>query len=73
MKWMSSPSISVMKFGRSFSLASHVRQSCLVPQYAARSCIMASRTPCESSVTVSRSGHLVALIRLRSWDCPQLG
>src|SRR3984885_7742675 len=27
--------------------------------------MIASGTPCESSVTVSRSGHLVALIRLR--------
>ena len=27
MKWMSSPSISVMKFGRAFSFASHGRQS----------------------------------------------
>ena len=27
MKWMSSPSISVMKFGTAFSLASHLRQS----------------------------------------------
>ena len=26
-KWMSSPSISVMKFGSAFSLASHARQS----------------------------------------------
>src|SRR5215813_2134995 len=30
------------------------------------SCINASRTPCESSVTVSCSGHLVALMRLRN-------
>jgi len=27
MKWMSSPSISVTKFGRALSLASHLRQS----------------------------------------------
>ena len=27
MKWMSSPSISVMKCGRAFSFASHLRQS----------------------------------------------
>ena len=27
MKWMSSPSISVMKFGSAFSLSSHLRQS----------------------------------------------
>ena len=27
MKWMSSPSISVRKFGRAFSRASHLRQS----------------------------------------------
>jgi hypothetical protein len=30
------------------------------------SCIIASRTPWESSLTVSRSGHLVAVTRLRS-------
>jgi len=65
MKWMSSPSISVTKFGRLFSLASHLLQSCSVRQYCARSCIRASRTPCESSSTVSRSGHLVAPTRLR--------
>src|SRR2546421_10650218 len=65
MKWMSSPSISVMKCGRSFSLASHLRQSWSVAQYRARSCIIASRAPCESSATVSTSGHLVAFTRLR--------
>jgi hypothetical protein len=32
MKWMSSPSTSVMKFGRAFSFASHLRQSWPVPQ-----------------------------------------
>ena len=32
MKWMSSPSISVMKFGRAFSRASHLRQSYSVAQ-----------------------------------------
>ncbi len=32
MKWMSSPSISVMNCGRAFSLASHLRQSCSVAQ-----------------------------------------
>src|SRR5262249_24162865 len=32
MKWMSSPSISVMNCGSAFSLASHLRQSYLVPQ-----------------------------------------
>jgi len=66
MKWMSSPSISVTKFASAFSLASHGRQSYPVPQYAASSCIRASRMPCESSATVSRSGHRVALTRLRS-------
>ena len=32
MKWMSSPSISVMKCGRAFSFASHLRQSYSVAQ-----------------------------------------
>ncbi len=32
MKWMSSPSISVMKFGTAFSRASHLRQSYSVAQ-----------------------------------------
>ena len=31
-KWMSSPSISVMKLGTELSLASHLRQSCSVSQ-----------------------------------------
>jgi hypothetical protein len=31
-KWMSSPSISVMKCGRAWSRASHLRQSYSVPQ-----------------------------------------
>src|SRR5215213_9763939 len=31
MKWMSSPSISVMKFGTAFSFSSHLRQSCSCP------------------------------------------
>src|SRR5439155_25565134 len=34
-------------------------------QYRARSCIIASGAPCESSVTVSASGHLVAVTRRR--------
>ena len=32
MKWMSSPSISVMKCGRAFSFVSHLRQSYSVAQ-----------------------------------------
>jgi hypothetical protein len=32
MKWMSSPSISVMKWGKAFSVASHRRQSYPVAQ-----------------------------------------
>jgi len=42
-----------------------------VAQYRASSCITASRTPCESSVTVSRSGHLVAFTRLRNRRPPR--
>src|SRR5580700_5361116 len=66
MKWMSSPSISVMKCGSACSVASHLRQSYSVAQYCARSCSIASGTPCESSGTVSRSGQRVATIRARS-------
>ena len=47
MKWMSSPSISVMKCGRALSFASHRRQSYSVAQYRASSCITASFAPCE--------------------------
>ena len=60
MKWMSSPSISVMNCGRSFSLASHLRQSYSLPQYRASSWISTSGTAWVSSLTVSRSGHRVA-------------
>src|SRR5262245_37243902 len=62
---MSSPSISVMKFGSAFRRASTLRQSYSVAQYRASACIVASCTPCDASVTVSRSGHCVALMRLR--------
>jgi hypothetical protein len=33
---------------------------------ASEFCIVASCTPCEASTTVSRSGHLVAFMRLRN-------
>src|SRR5215471_3414644 len=65
MKWMSSPSISVMNCGRPFSFASTRRQSYSVAQWRASFCIVASGTPCESSETVSRSGHWVASMRRR--------
>jgi hypothetical protein len=62
---MSSPSISVTNWGNAFSLASHPRQSYLVAQYRASSWIISSRTPCESSVTVSFSGQRVSVMRRR--------
>jgi hypothetical protein len=62
---MSSPSISVMNCGSAASLASAFRQSYSVAQKRASLCVVASCTPCEASVTVSRSGHLVASMRLR--------
>src|ERR1700716_3497507 len=60
------PSISVRKLGYEFSFASTLRQSYSVAQYRASACRKASCTPCDASVTVSRSGHLVALMRLRN-------
>src|SRR5580693_8447712 len=62
---MSNPSISVRNCGRVFILASILRQSYSVAQYRASAWIVASCTPWVASVTVSRSGHFVALMRLR--------
>src|ERR1700730_7385114 len=62
---MSSPSISVMKFGTALIFASHLRQSCSFAQYCASFCIVANCTPCVASATCSRSGHFVAAMRLR--------
>src|SRR5215831_6101157 len=62
---MSSPSISVMKFGTALIFASHLRQSCSFAQYCASFCIVANCTPCVASPTCSRSGHFVATMRLR--------
>src|ERR1700733_1703629 len=62
---MSSPSISVMKFGTALIFASPLRQSCWVAQDCASFCIVASCTPCDASETCSGSGHFVALTRLR--------
>src|SRR4051794_2152734 len=66
MKWMSTPSISVMNCGRAFSRASQRRQSYSVAQYRHSASIEASCTPCERSVTSSREGHRVAVSRRRS-------
>jgi hypothetical protein len=55
-----------MNCGSAFNLASHLRQSYSVAQYRARAWVVASCTPCVASETVSRSGHLVALMRLRN-------
>ena len=65
MKWMSRPSISVMKCGKAFSLASSLPKSYSVRQYSASACIVASGTPCDSSGTVSFSGQRVAAMRRR--------
>src|ERR1700680_2846838 len=62
---MSSPLISVMKFGTALIFASHLRQSCSFAQYCASFCIVANCTPCVASATCSRSGHFVAAMRLR--------
>ena len=65
MKWMSTPSISVVNCGSAFSLASHRRQSYRVVQYRASSCVAANCTPCERSATSSRVGQRVARMRRR--------
>src|SRR5262245_21376110 len=65
MKWMSRPSISVMNCGRALSCASSRPKSYSVAQYRTSFCIVASGTPCESSGTVSLSGHWVASMRAR--------
>ena len=64
MKWISRPSISVMKFGYEFSRASTLRQSWFAA-YFTSCCIVASCTPCVVSDTCSLSGHLVAAMRRR--------
>jgi len=54
-----------MKFGRAFSLASHLRQSYRAP--IARECLTGRELyALRCVVTVSRSGHFVAFIRLRN-------
>ena len=62
---MSNPSISVMKCASDLR-ASHLHQSYSVAQKRASFRIVASCEACDESVTVSRSGHLGALIRLLS-------
>src|SRR6476620_10392273 len=64
---MSSPSISVLKFGTAFRRASTLRQSYLVRQ-CCRICLIVLRgTPCEKSETVSWSERRVFVRRcLRS-------
>jgi len=66
MKWMSSPSISVTKFGTALIRASTFRQSYSLAQYSASFCTVASGTPCEKSSTVSFSGNLVVMMRRRN-------
>src|SRR5688572_25861135 len=86
MKWMSRPSISVMKCGSDFRCASHLFQSYSVPQYWMSFCIVPSCTPCVSptanvaevrreadSETNSRSGQRVAAMRRRSSSISSCG
>jgi hypothetical protein len=51
MKWMSTPSISVVNCASAFSLASHVRQSYSVAQKRASAWIVASCTPPSGDAT----------------------
>src|SRR5262245_59103486 len=60
MKWMSTPSISVLNCGSAFSLASQARQSYSVAQKRASAWIVASWTPCDRSSTSSLEGQRVA-------------
>src|SRR5215208_6048222 len=65
MKWISTPSISVVNCGSALSRASHVRQSYSVVQYRASSRSVASCTPCDRSSTSSLLGQRVAPMRRR--------
>ena len=65
MKWMSTPSISVTKFGSAFSRASQGRQSYWEPQWRASAWMVVSCTPWDASLTTSRSGQTVAFTRRR--------
>ena len=65
MKWMSSPSISVLNWGSAFSFASHRRQSCSLAQYRASSLTVALCTPCDRSVTSSLLGKRAPAMRRR--------
>ena len=66
MKWMSTPSISVLNCGNAFSLTSNLRQSYLVVQNRASAWAVASCTPCDRSATSSMEGQRVAATRRRS-------
>src|SRR5262245_29306068 len=63
MKWISTPSITVVNCGSAFSLASHLRQSYSLVQYRASSCSVASCTPCDRSATSSLVGQRAAATR----------
>src|SRR6478752_4914953 len=65
MKWMSTPSISVLNCGNALSLASHRPKSYCSAQYFASACVAASCTPCERSATSSLVGQRVAAMRRR--------
>src|SRR6516165_12683856 len=65
MKWMSTPSITVLHCWSAFSFASHLRQSYSAAQYRASSWIVASCTPCDRSATSSLLGKRVAVRRRR--------
>ena len=57
LKWISTPSISVVNCGSAFSLASHLRQSYLGRPVAGEPCSVASCTPCDRSSTNSFDGQ----------------
>ena len=63
MKWISTPSISVVNCGSAFSLASHARQSYSVSQKLASAWVVDSWTPCDRSPTSSLEGQRVAAMR----------
>src|SRR6478752_6280984 len=65
MKWMSTPSISVLNCGNALSLASRRPKSYCSAQYFASACVAASCTPCERSATSSLVGQRVAAMRRR--------
>ena len=65
MKWMSTPSISVMNCGSAFSRVASRPTSYSAPQKRQSCWIVADCTPCEASSTSSRGGRRMAARRRR--------